>query len=78
MQLLARREMSLAISSVTLNHERDPLPGQGDLQVRDRVLSMEGASAPRLTSVVPGSIATERLARPGPTYSPSPISDARC
>jgi len=28
-----------------LTYERDPLPGQGDLQVRDRVLNMEGASA---------------------------------
>ena len=28
-----------------LHRDRDPLPGQGDAQVRDRVLNMEGASA---------------------------------
>ncbi|HET7887303.1 MAG TPA: hypothetical protein VFL62_13830 [Bradyrhizobium sp.] len=30
----------------TLHWETDPLPGQGDAQLRDRVLHMEGASAP--------------------------------
>jgi hypothetical protein len=29
----------------TLHRDLDPLPGQGDLHVRDRVLNMEGASA---------------------------------
>jgi hypothetical protein len=29
----------------TLHRSLDPLPGQGDLHVRDRVLNMEGASA---------------------------------
>ena len=29
----------------TMHWDTDPLPGQGDLHVRDRVLNMEGASA---------------------------------
>jgi hypothetical protein len=41
----------------TLHRDTDPLPGQGDLQVRDRVLNMEGASVrvfERRTGVGPG------------------------
>ncbi len=34
-----------AMALQLMAEEHDPLPGQGDLQVRDRVLSMEGASA---------------------------------
>jgi hypothetical protein len=45
LQLLAEDEMNLARLFGRLTHERDPLPGQGDLQVRDRVLNMEGANA---------------------------------
>ncbi len=45
LQLLAEGEMTLNHLFGRLTYERDPLPGQGDLQVRDRVLSMEGASA---------------------------------
>lgn len=44
LQLLAEQEMSLGRMYGRLS-ERDPLPGQGDLQVRERVLNMEGASA---------------------------------
>jgi hypothetical protein len=42
LQLIAEQEMSLAHLFGRLTYERDPLPGQGDLQVRDRVLNMEG------------------------------------
>jgi hypothetical protein len=45
LHLLAEGEMSLNRLFERLTYERDPLPGQGDLQVRDRVLNMEGASA---------------------------------
>jgi hypothetical protein len=45
LQLLAESEMNLAQLDGRLTYERDPLPGQGDLQIRDRVLDMEGASA---------------------------------
>jgi len=45
LQLLAEGEMSLGQLNGRLTYERDPLPGQGNLQVRDRVLNMEGASA---------------------------------
>jgi hypothetical protein len=43
--LLAERDASLQQIFVELNHVRDPLPGQGDLQVRDRVLAMAAARA---------------------------------
>lgn len=46
LHLLAEGEISLNRLFERLTYERDPLPGQGDLQVRDRVLNMEGASAP--------------------------------
>lgn len=45
LQLLAEGEMNLVHLWGRLTYERDPLPGQGDLQVRDRVLNMEGAGA---------------------------------
>ena len=45
LQLLAEDEMNLGRLFGCVTDERDPLPGQGDLQVRDRVLNMEGASA---------------------------------
>jgi hypothetical protein len=45
LQLLAEGEMNLSHLWGRATYERDPLPGQGDLQVRDRVLNMEGASA---------------------------------
>jgi hypothetical protein len=45
LQLLAESEMNLVQLWGRSTYERDPLPGQGDLQVRDRVLNMEGASA---------------------------------
>jgi Domain of unknown function (DUF1835) len=45
LQLLREGEMNLGHLFGRLTHERDPLPGQGDLQIRDRVLNMEGASA---------------------------------
>lgn len=44
LQLLAEGEMNLAHLYGRLTYERDPLPGQGDFQVRDRVLNMEHAS----------------------------------
>ncbi|HMN45693.1 MAG TPA: DUF1835 domain-containing protein [Povalibacter sp.] len=45
LQLLAEGEMNLIYLWGRSTYERDPLPGQGDLQLRDRVLNMEGASA---------------------------------
>jgi hypothetical protein len=42
--LLATRELSLNRIVSTLTYELDPLPGQGDLQIRDRVLDMQRAS----------------------------------
>jgi len=47
--LLAEHEQSLQQVFVALNQRVDPLPGQGDLQVRDRVLGMGSASAPVFT-----------------------------
>ena len=62
LQLLAEGEMNLAHLYGRLTYELDPLPGQGDFQVRDRVLNMEGASA-RLFQRRPG-IARNGEARP--------------
>ncbi len=45
LQLLAERALSLDELFAALTYTADPLPGQGDFQVRDRVLGMEGASA---------------------------------
>jgi Domain of unknown function (DUF1835) len=45
LQLLAEGEMNLSHLFRRLTYERDPLPGQGDLQIRDRVLNMERADA---------------------------------
>jgi hypothetical protein len=44
LQLLSEGQRSLDQIFRTLTFERDPLPGQGDLQIRDRVLDMERAS----------------------------------
>jgi len=49
LELLAEHERSLEQIFVALNQRVDPLPGQGDLQVRDRLLGMESASAPVFT-----------------------------
>lgn len=62
LQLLAESEINLARLDGRLTYELDPLPGQGDLQVRDRVLNMEGASD-RLFERRPG-IARNGEARP--------------
>jgi hypothetical protein len=45
LRLLAEGEMNLGFLVGRLTYERDPLPGQGDLQIRDRVMSMENADA---------------------------------
>ncbi|MFL6603590.1 MAG: hypothetical protein ACJ8R9_20000 [Steroidobacteraceae bacterium] len=45
LQMLAEDEMSLNRLIGRQVYERDPLPGQGDLNVRNRLLNMEGASA---------------------------------
>jgi hypothetical protein len=45
LQLLAEEEINLIRLIGRQLFERDPLPGQGDLNVRNRVLNMEGASA---------------------------------
>lgn len=45
LQVLAEDEINLIHLFGRLTYELDPLPGQGDLQIRDRVLNMEGASA---------------------------------
>jgi len=47
--LLAEHEQSLQQIFIALTRRVDPLPGQGDLQVRDRVLAMQSASAPVFT-----------------------------
>jgi len=44
--LIAREPSTLSGVFVELNSRLDPLPGQGDLQVRDRVLAMEQAREP--------------------------------
>lgn len=49
LELLAEREHSLEQIFVAMNRDADPLPGQGDLGVRDRVLGMESASARAFT-----------------------------
>jgi hypothetical protein len=43
--LLAQQERNLMHAFGQLTYALDPLPGQGDLQLRDRVLAMEDASA---------------------------------
>jgi hypothetical protein len=43
LELLVERPQSLGELFVRMTHGIDPLPGQGDLQMRDRVLGMEGA-----------------------------------
>jgi hypothetical protein len=43
LELLVERRRSLDELFVRMTHDVDPLPGQGDLQMRDRVLGMEGA-----------------------------------
>jgi hypothetical protein len=45
LQLLAEHESNLIRLIGRQVFERDPLPGQGDLNVRNRLLNMEGASA---------------------------------
>ncbi len=45
LELLAERDYSLDRLFGELNYVVDPLPGQGDFQVRDRLLGMESASA---------------------------------
>lgn len=45
LQLLDQDATSLIRLIGRLLFERDPLPGQGDLNVRNRILNMEGASA---------------------------------
>lgn len=62
LQLLAEGEINLARLDGRLTYELDPLPGQGDFQVRDRVLNMEGASD-RLYERRPG-VARNGEARP--------------
>jgi hypothetical protein len=43
LELLVERPQSLGELFVRMTHGVDPLPGQGDYQMRDRVLGMEGA-----------------------------------
>jgi hypothetical protein len=45
LQLLAEDDINLIRLIGRLTYERDPLPGQGDLNIRNRLLNMEGASA---------------------------------
>jgi hypothetical protein len=45
LQLLAEDDINLIRLIGRLLYQRDPLPGQGDLNVRNRLLNMEGASA---------------------------------
>lgn len=60
--ILADGPASLQQIFVRLTHSDDPLPGQGDLQVRDRVLAMEGARE-RVFTRSPG-VDDEGRARP--------------
>jgi len=62
LELLAEAPRSLEVLFAQLTWERDPMPGQGDLQVRDRVLAMEIPGA-ALLSRTPGTD-RERRARP--------------
>ena len=45
LEMLAEKPHSLNRMFARLTYELDPLPGQGDLQVRDRVLDMESGGA---------------------------------
>lgn len=54
LQLLTEGEMDLARLCARLTYELDPLPGQGDFQIRDRLLNLESASA-RLYERRPGN-----------------------
>jgi hypothetical protein len=47
--MLAEKPDSLSRMFSRMNYLIDPLPGQGDANMRDRVLGMEGASAPVFT-----------------------------
>jgi hypothetical protein len=62
LQVLAENEVNLGRLYGILTYEFDPLPGQGDLQMCDRVLNMEGASA-RVYARRPG-VARNGEARP--------------
>jgi hypothetical protein len=62
LQLIAEGEINLARLDGRLTYELDPLPGQGDLQIRDRVLNIEAASD-RLYERRPG-VARNGEARP--------------
>jgi hypothetical protein len=53
LQLLDEGEINLARLCARLTYEMDPLPGQGDFQIRDRVLNLESASV-RLYERRPG------------------------
>jgi hypothetical protein len=48
LEILTRGELSLGELFRVLTYQVDPLPGQGDFQVRDRVLAMERARDPLL------------------------------
>jgi hypothetical protein len=63
--VLGQREASLNVLFAVLTYELDPLPGQGDLQIRSRVLSMESASAP-LIARRPG---IDKLGRSRPPWT---------
>jgi hypothetical protein len=63
LERLAREDASLQTLFVELTSELDPLPGQGDLQLRDRVLAMERASRPLFVRR-PGSDARGRSRPP--------------
>ena len=62
LELLMERPQSLGELFVRMTHGVDPLPGQGDYQMRDRVLGMEGARE-RVFVRVPG-VDAEGRARP--------------
>lgn len=49
LELLAEASQSLNRLCGPMVYERDPLPGQGDFQMRDRVLGMDVAGAPVFT-----------------------------
>ncbi len=87
LDLLAEAPQSLNRLFGRMVYERDPLPGQGDFQMRDRVLGMEVEGAPLLhararhRSRGPGPAALDRRADPHRTsaaaYSPGKWTSGR-
>jgi len=75
--LMAEEPHSLSKMFWRMLWETDPLPGQADGDVRDRILDMEEISERAFTRS-PGRDREGKARAPlGPTYWPSPTSDAQ-